>query len=150
VTLRRRATMSIAENIAENKEIARRLVSAWESGNQRVVDDLASPDLVVSYPTISTIHGTEEFKQALAGVYTAVPDPEMRIESLIAEGDQVVARWRAVGTSRGPLLGAPATGKRVEWTGITIYRMADGKVVEDRGEEDGLDLLRQLGAIPAS
>jgi predicted ester cyclase len=45
-------------------------------------------------------------------------------------------------------MGIPPSGKRVTWDGITIYRIEDGKVVDERGEENGLGLLRQIGAIP--
>lgn len=45
-------------------------------------------------------------------------------------------------------MGLPPTGKRVAWSGITFYRIQNGKVVDEVGEEDGLGLLRQLGAIP--
>jgi predicted ester cyclase len=47
------------------------------------------------------------------------------------------------------LLGIAPTGKSLAWTGITIYRLAGGKVAEERGEEDALGLMRQLGVIPA-
>ena len=68
----------------------------------------------------------------------------------IAEDDKVAISWTAKGTHRGEikLLNLPATEKSVSWTGIIIYRIAEGKVVEERGEEDALGLLQQLGLIP--
>jgi steroid delta-isomerase-like uncharacterized protein len=133
----------------ENKAIARRFAQVWNRGGTEVIDELAAPDLVVSYPLFpAEIHGPAAFKELLAGVYKAFPDLGLRVDDIIAEGDKVAARWTTWGTHQGDMPGLPATGKRAEWTGITIYRIADGKVVEERGEEDGLRMLRQLGAIP--
>ena len=53
------------------------------------------------------------------------------------------------GIHMSELMGIAPTGKPVTWTGITIYRLADGKIVEEKGKEDSLGLRQQLGAIPA-
>lgn len=52
-----------------------------------------------------------------------------------------------MGTRQGNLLGIPATGKKVKITGITIYCIIDGKIVEERGEEDFSGVFRQLGLL---
>jgi predicted ester cyclase len=59
-----------------------------------------------------------------------------------------VIRWSFSGTHQGGLLDIPATGKKVRWTGITIYRIVDGKVLEEKGEEDFLGFFRQIGLVP--
>ena len=66
---------------------------------------------------------------------------------MIAEGDQVAARWSMRGTHLGDMPGLPATGKRAEWTGISICRLRGGKLVEEAGEENALSFLQQLGVI---
>jgi steroid delta-isomerase-like uncharacterized protein len=135
----------------ENKEIARRFAQVWNKGGTEIIDELAAPDLVVSYPLLpEDLHGPEAFKQCIVALYNAFPDLGLRIDDLIAEGDKVAGRWTIWGTHQGDLPGLPATGKRAEWTGITIYRIVDGKVVEERGEEDALGALQQLGVIPTA
>lgn len=67
----------------------------------------------------------------------------------MAVGDKVIERTTAGGTHKGEFNGIPATGKRVEWTEIHIYQLANGKVVELWSEIDFLAILMQLGAIPA-
>jgi predicted ester cyclase len=67
---------------------------------------------------------------------------------MIAEGDKVAIRWAARGTHQGELLGIQPTGKQATWTGISIYRFADGKIVEAWWSKDVLGLLQQLGVIP--
>ena len=79
---------------------------------------------------------------------SAVPDATIESLDEIAEGDKVVVRWTVHGTHQGVFLGIPPTGQQLTWTGMTIYRIADGKVVEERGEEDALGLMQQLGVFP--
>jgi predicted ester cyclase len=76
-----------------------------------------------------------------------MPDFKTEIQELIAEGDKVVARVIMTGTHTGDFYGIPATGRRVEFTGIYIVRIADGKIVEHWGEEDSVSLLQQLGVL---
>jgi len=135
-------------SVENNKAIARRFIQVWGDGNLDIVDELAAPALVVRYPTIpDVIQGSREFRHVLAGFRSAFPDSSLRVEDEIAEGEKVVVRWSFSGTHKGSLLGVPATGKKVTWTGITIYRIVDGKVVEEQGEEDFLGLFRQVGLV---
>jgi steroid delta-isomerase-like uncharacterized protein len=134
----------------ENKAIVRRFGQVWGKGTQAAVDEFADANLSVHYPMLpEPIRGPAEFKQFLAQFHTAFPDANLVFDDMIAEDDKVVVRWTLRGTHQRELLGIQSTGKKVAWTGITIYRLARGKVVEERGEEDALGLLRQLGVIPA-
>jgi hypothetical protein len=60
-----------------------------------------------------------------------------------------LARVTGMGTHSGELMGTPPTGKRLEMTGIVIYRIERGKIVERWAQHDVVGLLRQLGVIPA-
>ena len=71
------------------------------------------------------------------------------VEDLIAEGDKVVGRITAYGTHTGELFGVPATGREIRVSGIAIWRISDGKIVEHWHETDGLGLMQQLGVVPA-
>jgi predicted ester cyclase len=66
----------------------------------------------------------------------------------VAEGEYVVTRWTASGTHEGDLEGIPPTGRSTTTSGISVTRIVDGKIVEDRTEWDALGLMTQLGAIP--
>jgi predicted ester cyclase len=81
--------------------------------------------------------------------FAGIPDLSAKLEDLVAEGDKVVVRFTAEGTHDGTLLGVPPTGKRMRISGISIYRLAEGKFVEHWEEGDRLGLLQQLGVIPA-
>jgi steroid delta-isomerase-like uncharacterized protein len=133
----------------ENKAIARRFIQIWGKGNLDIIDELAAPSISVQYPVMpQVIQGSKRFRRVMEGFRSAFPDSDLQIEEEIAEDNKVVICWIFSGTHQGSLLGIPATGKKVRWTGITIYRIADGKVLEERGEEDFLGFFRQIGLVP--
>jgi predicted ester cyclase len=75
------------------------------------------------------------------------------LDELIAEGDAVAVRWTAAGTHEGRAMegafaGMRPTGKRVSWSGVTVFHLRDGRIVDDRIQQDLLALLTQLGADP--
>ena len=92
----------------------------------------------------------EAAKQEAADFRRGFPDVVSTIEDLIAEGDKVVARWRARATHQGEYMGIPPTGKEVEFTGISVYRIEAGKIAESWNVEDELGLMRQIGAVAES
>lgn len=138
----------------ENKSIARRFVQVWGKGDLGLIDELASPALSVYYPSFpQAIKGGEAFKTLLKEFRSTFTDSNLDIEEEIAEGDKVVISWSFSGTHQGTLQGGnlkgiPPTGNKVKWTGITIYKITDGKVIEEKGEENTIGLMRQMGVIP--
>ena len=78
---------------------------------------------------------------------SAFPNIAHTIEDQIAEGDKVVTRLRAHATHEGELMGLPPSGKEVTIEGISIWRIADGKIKERWFNYDALGLMRQLGAF---
>jgi predicted ester cyclase len=133
-----------------NKEIARYFfLETWAKANLAVVDELASPDFKVYYPILSKTLDCEGFKTWIAQTHIGFPDLQFTITDAIAEEEKVVISWTAQGTYKKEikLLNFPPTFKSGTWTGISIYRIIEGKVVEERGEEDALGLMQQLGLI---
>jgi predicted ester cyclase len=80
----------------------------------------------------------------------AFPDMRVTTENIIAEDDKVAIRWTVTGTHMGALMGIPATGRKVTWTGITTYRFADDKIVENWWAYDALGMMQQITAPPES
>jgi steroid delta-isomerase-like uncharacterized protein len=133
--------------IEENKAIVRRYQEIYNSNNldaltEVVSEDLRTPKIMPGIPS-----GIEGAKVAHQIMLAGFPDYQTVIEDLIAEGDKVVARITMSGTHTGSFMGIPATGKYVEFTGIYIARIENGKIVEHWGEEDGVSLLTQLGLL---
>jgi len=92
----------------------------------------------------------EEDQAALKGWHQAFSDISIVPEKLIAEGDLVAIYWIARGTNTGTGNGLPATGKKAELAGITIWRIVDGKIKEEWSAFDQLSMMQQLGLLPAN
>jgi steroid delta-isomerase-like uncharacterized protein len=136
----------------ENKAIARREIAELynQGGNLDAVEEIYAPNYVGHDPTQpEDLHGVEGARQYAASYRQAFPDLECIIEDQVAEGDKVVTRWRARGTHEGETedLGPP-TGNRVEITGISVSRVAEGKLVEDWTNFDAMGMMQQLGMVP--
>jgi steroid delta-isomerase-like uncharacterized protein len=133
-----------------NKQIAQRFCNAtWGQGNVAAVDQFASPDFTANYPILPAPLDRDGFKAWVSDVHTALPDLKFTMTDVIGEGDKVVIAWTAQGTNTGPIsfLNLEPTGRSVRFSGIIIYRLVNGRIVEERGEEDALGLFKQLGLL---
>ena len=132
----------------ESKNLVRRMYEeVWNKGRLEVIDEICALGYVGIGPYGDEL-GPESVKRGVASRRTAFPDIHVTIEDMIAEADKVIARLTFRGTHRGEFQGIPPTDKEVIWTGIWIYRIANGKFVERWHNYDLPGLLRQLGAIP--
>jgi steroid delta-isomerase-like uncharacterized protein len=131
-----------------NKALIRWWTAALNAGNVARLRALAAPDCIVHLggrPS-QDIAAAERF---VVSFRVAFPDGPLSIDDLIAEGDRVAHRWTVHGTHQRDFEGIPATGRLVTMTGIFIYRIAGGRVVEIWASVDDLGLLQQLGVVPA-
>ena len=136
-------------SIDENKTIVRRFFDElWNAKRLDRVDEFVAQDYVDGNAMPGQASGLDGARQKWAMYFVGIPDLSATIHDLVAEADKVVVRFTAEGTHQGTLLGIPASGKHLRVSGISIYRLAAGKVVEHWEEGDRLGLLQQLGAIP--
>ena len=132
----------------QNKAIAKRAFEEILSrGRYELTEQLYSKDFVNH--GIRSNASLEEDQAALKGWHAAFPDVVVMPEKLIAEDDLVTIYWTARGTNTGTGNGLPATGKKAELSGITIWRIVEGKIKEEWSAFDQLSMLRQLGLLPA-
>ena len=127
--------------------IARRFIQAWTADqSDTVIDELAAPELVVDYSHFpEPVHGPDAFREMLAQTFAAFPDLETTADEVIPAGDRATVRWSYRGTHQaGTIFGSEPAGTRVEVQGITVYRIRDGKVVEELGVADTAALRAQL------
>ena len=139
----------------EPKEVIEELFRRVEARDDTVIDELVAEDLVNhaagGRDDLRGPQGREGWKQILATLFTDLGD-DITVDHhhLIAEGDLVVDHMTIHGRHRastmGLLAGCEATGDRVAWTYIHIWRVVDGMVVEHWACRDDVDLLRQVGA----
>jgi predicted ester cyclase len=122
----------------EKKALSNRVVQAISEGDLDALDDLMAPELA------------EEFKRDVTEIRRAFPDYAGTNVEQIAEGEKVANRFVFLGTHLGEFEGISPTGKRVEFIGHSINRVAEGKIVESWVEVDMLGVMQQLGAVPES
>lgn len=131
----------------KSKEIVRRWQEAYNSGNLVALDEVLSPEWVSnSWPdgVSHTIDGARELHRQILSIW---PDWHTTTEELIAEGDLVVQRFTATGThGTADFVDLSPNGKRFSLGGTNMFRIRDGKIVEQWTFAAELEFLRQLGA----
>jgi predicted ester cyclase len=126
--------------------------------NPRVIDELATPDILLQYSLHAPRRGRDEVRRFMSGFREAFPDLNFwGTADLIAEGDNVVGRWEGGGTHTGPafsdfLIGSlpPSSGRKMRFTGTTVLRIENGRIAEEVGLDDGVTALQQLGLLRAA
>jgi steroid delta-isomerase-like uncharacterized protein len=133
----------------QNKAIARRAFDEILSrGRYELAEQLYAKDFINH--GLHSNASLEEDQTALKGWHAAFPDVVVIPEKLIAEDDLVTIYWIARGTNTGTGNGLPATGKKAELAGITIWRIVDGKIKEEWSAFDQLSMMKQLGLLPTN
>jgi steroid delta-isomerase-like uncharacterized protein len=114
-----------------NEQLMRRwFEEVWNQKSEAAIDELLAQDCVAyGLPDPdAVVRGPEQFKEFHRVFCGAFPDLHITVEDVIASGDRVAARWRAIGTHLGAHLGFPATGKKVTLDGATIAVIHDGRL----------------------
>lgn len=130
----------------ENKAVVRRYVEAFlMEGDFSHADELVTPDFSIDRSAVpEAIAGAEGLSKQMAMLKQAFPDLDLQVADMFAEGDKVAVRFIAPGTHRGEFVGIPATGKKVMWKGIVIYRVENGKVAEAWANWDDVGLMQSI------
>jgi predicted ester cyclase len=141
----------------DNKTVVGRwFTEFWgKNCNLAVVDTLAAPDMLLKYSLHEPRKGRHDIKAFMTDFRAAFPDLNFwGTADLIAEGDYVVGQWEGGGTHTGPAFGdflmgsLPAnSGRKMHFTGTTVLRLKDKKIVEEIGLDDGVTALTQLGLL---
>jgi steroid delta-isomerase-like uncharacterized protein len=136
-------------SVDENKALGRRYFEdLWTAGDEDFIDRHVAADYVFhDSATPGGVRGTEGLRRYYGRYRLGFPDMRFTVEDQVAEGDKVVTRWSVEATQTGPFLGLPASGKSVHVTGINIFRILDGQIVEGWHNLDVLGLLQQLGIV---
>ena len=133
--------------IENNKALVIRFVEEfWSSGNEPAADQLMAEGVTIVVNN-DRVKDAETLKGFARMLRSAFPDWRSQLEELVAEDDRVAERWTGHGTHRGEFQGIPATGRKVAVPGTVFYRIAEGKIVEFRGQFDRMSMMEQLGAF---
>jgi steroid delta-isomerase-like uncharacterized protein len=136
---------------SENKNIVLRFYEeVWNKRHLQATNEFLSPSHAIqgNHLLISGV-GPEAYKLVVAGFLRGFPDLRFKVEDLVEEDGKVVACWTIFGTHQGEFRGVPATRKKISVEGITISKLANGKILDSIVSWDVLGLMQQLGTIGA-
>jgi len=131
-------------NLDANRDVVKLYHKAWSDGQVTDLDKIMSPDFVCHFINGAEWKGIEGAKNEISGHRKSFPDWNEEIVDIIAEGDKVVTRYKSTGTQQGKFNGLDSTGTKVTIYETSIYRIANGKLVEQWGFPDALSLNNQL------
>lgn len=131
-------------NLDANREIVKKYHQIWSNGNVADLDKIMSPNFVCHFINGIEWKGIDGAKNEITSHRKSFPDWNEDIVDMISEGDKVVTRYKSTGTQKGKFNGLDSTGIHVAIFETSIYRIANGKLVEQWGFPDALGLNNQL------
>jgi steroid delta-isomerase-like uncharacterized protein len=145
-----RRTIAMAEIHPNAAFIRHWFEEVWNKGRITAVDEMLAHDAKaygLADSPLESFEGPNSFKPFVRRFREAFPDIRITVLDTICEGDKVAARCVVTGTHKGDSLGCKACGKAVEFAGITIVRIKDGKIIEGWNHYDFLSLRQQIGLL---
>jgi len=134
-----------AEVEEQNIALIMRQYEAWNNGDVEAIKEFFSPDYVWHTGSGQDL-SLEQNIELLEPQMAAFPDRTFSVEDILAKGDKVVSKYIFKGTHEGDIEGLPpATGKKFETSGIEIWQVKNGKIVESWTAGDTLSFYQQLG-----
>ncbi len=128
-----------------NLETAERWTTeVWSNQDLDVLDEIAATDIIHKGAAFPDVSGTQELKGAVTRQFEAFPDLPLSIDDAFADDNVAVVRWSGTATPGGDFLGEAASGASVNLTGVNVYRMECGQIVESWSEMNALDMLYQI------
>jgi steroid delta-isomerase-like uncharacterized protein len=121
----------------------------WTAQGERTIDELMADD-AIGHMEGAEVRGRAPFKVVRAQLLGAFPDLGIRVEEIVAEGDNAVVRWNVTASHEGDDLGIPASHQHVRFRGMTWLKFRDGKIVEGWDAWNQGALIQQLSAIDAT
>ena len=122
----------------------------WKGGGLEAADALLAPDAAVRGSLGVTASGPDGLRAYVRLARAAFPDLRLDVEQILVDRDRVAARVRYSGTHLGPLYGVAATGRAVSYPGVTLFRVAGGRIAEVWSVGDTLSVMTQVGAFPGA
>jgi len=137
-----------AEN---NKQTMSRFLEFINTASESLANELISVDANFYVPgQPEPIRGPAGYLGIILMMRSGFPDIQWVLDDLVAEDEQVAARFTMRGTHQGTFFGVPATGKSIEVRAMNFYSFTDGRIIEEFGQPDLLSLLQQIGAVPSN
>jgi steroid delta-isomerase-like uncharacterized protein len=140
--------VALPESVVGKKYIADRYFNEmWNDGDLSLVNEVVSADFLNHNRLAGQLPGRHGISQLVQRWRAAFPDCKVSVACRVTEGERVATCWKMLGTHLDSFLGVAATGRVVNLTGITIFRVSAGTIHEGWEFWDGARLLEQLGIL---
>ncbi|MBL8127479.1 MAG: ester cyclase [Chloroflexia bacterium] len=116
----------------------------WNNQDLGVLDEIASPEILHHGAAFPDVSGVDDLKGALTRQFEAFPDIVITVDDAFADDNAAVVRWSGTATLGGDFLGESASGAPLTFSGVNVYRMECGQIVESWSEMNTLDVLHQI------
>jgi steroid delta-isomerase-like uncharacterized protein len=132
------------------RTLARRwFEDVWTASGEPTIDALLAEN-AIGHMEGAEVRGPAAFKAVRAQLLGAFPDLAVRVDEIIADGENAVVRWNVAASHEGDALGIPASHQQVRFRGITWFKFRDGRIVEGWDAWNQGALIQQLSAIDAT
>jgi len=115
----------------------------WNEKNLDVINDVFSETAIIHSP-LGNFKTPQAMRDIVQKWVTAIPDIQVTFLNTVEENGLVVSLWSAKGTHQKELNGMQGTGKPLDYQGVTLYRLENGKIVEYWAYVDSLTLENQM------
>jgi steroid delta-isomerase-like uncharacterized protein len=133
----------------ENEVLVRRFIDRYlNTGDESVLGEFLTPDCRLYCNAKCEASDPAGYDDLVSKFRAAFPDLDHTVDEIMSAEDRLAYRWTNRGTHLGEFEGIPPTGKQIEFTGTTIFRLRGGRIAEERTSVDLFALMEQLGVIP--
>ena len=135
---------------AKNIELTKSFYTMFEKSDWAGIEKVVAPNMTDHGPMMppGSAFNRDSLMKYLKANKEAFPDMKFEVLSTAASGDLVFVQYRFTGTNSGPLMGMPATGKKVDYTGVDLVRIKDGIATEHWDYGDNITYMKQMGLMP--
>lgn len=122
----------------------------WNQQREETIDEIMHEECVaygLNDSEGNPLRGPEGFKTLFRAFTQAYPDIHVTVEETVSEGDRIAARCTVTGTHRGEGIGVAPTNKSIEFTGLVLIKIKDGKFIEGWNQFDFMNMYQQLGVL---
>ncbi|SEW39403.1 conserved hypothetical protein, steroid delta-isomerase-related [Chitinophaga sp. YR573] len=132
-----------------NKQTMNRFLEFINTASEALAKELIATEAIFYVPgRPDPMRGPAGYLEIIHMMRTGFPDVQWTLDGIVAENDQVAARYTMRGTHLGIFFGVPPTGNPIEVSAINFYRFSGSQIIEEFGQPDLLGLMQQIGAIP--
>lgn len=142
--------MPIDEHADHETFLHRWFEEVWNQGNESAIDELLHDDVIAYGLTDAkgeTVRGKEDFKAFFRNFRSAVPDIRVELGETMCDGDRVAAVCHVRGVHSGDGIPVAVNNAPLNFSGILMVRLKDGKIAEAWNYFDFMTMFGQMGAL---